>query len=92
MPLPDRAIDHPEEAVLNGIGVGRRAADQAIPSRSAVSIRPGRREGWQGWCGLAVRGPKVPGAPAIGPCLHPVAGAMVGNGGTAARMEACGLA
>jgi hypothetical protein len=23
MPLPDRAIDHPEEAVLNGIEPGR---------------------------------------------------------------------
>ena len=41
---------------------------------------------------MAVRRPKVPGAPAIGPCLHPLAGVMVGSGGTAIRVTACGLA
>ena len=41
---------------------------------------------------MAVRGPKVPGRPAIGPCLHRLAGVMVGYGGTAVRVMACGLA
>ena len=37
-------------------------------------------------------GPRSPGAPAIGPCLHPLAGEMVGNGGIAIRVTACCLA
>jgi len=40
------------------------------------------------WCA----GRRSPGAPAIGPCLRPLAGAMVGNGGTAVRVMACCLA
>ena len=41
---------------------------------------------------VAVRGPKVPGVRAIGPCLHPLAGEMVGNSNTTVRVVACGLA
>ena len=37
-------------------------------------------------------GPRSPGVRAIGPCLHPLAGAMVGNGSTAVTVVTCGLA
>ena len=41
---------------------------------------------------MAVRGPKFPGVPAIGPSSHPPADAMMGNGGTAVTVVACCLA
>ena len=72
----------------------RCAADQVIP---VLICREHPAETARGLARLVrpwrCAGPRAPGVRAIGPCLRPLAGAMVGNGGgTAIRVMACGLA
>jgi len=75
------------------LAAGRRAADQVI---SVLICREHPAQTARGLARLVrpwrCAGPRAPGVRAIGPCLRPVAGAMVGNGGTAIKVMACGLA
>jgi len=68
----------------------RRSGDTVLISREhpAQTVRgvAGLVRPWR------CAGPRSPGARANGPCLRPLAGAIVGNGGTAVRVTACGLA
>ena len=68
----------------------RRSGDTVLISREHPAETA--RGNGKADAAVAVRGPKAPVVRAIGPCLRPLAGAMVGNGGTAVRVTACGLA